>query len=243
MAQVGSEAKGFYVSWGITFLSFSISFSPTVSSSQASALLTLWLESQSFCFPIWQQGNIYLPQEFIYRRTERKRTHIEDVAHTLQRTSLKRELFPPSECSQIPLLYFHGAAATAGDPAGKWVSPFSLSLSLSTPFHFSEQNDSFSLEFSACPCLEHHFGVHVALRSKLGALGGKKDPREGGQEFTTRSTILGPVCPFPMMPATVRFLDSSGSCSVHTVHILISSSGREGIECTFSVLPGTRTVL
>ena len=216
MAQVGSEAKGSYVSWGITFLSSSISFSPTVSSSQASALLTLWLESQSFCFPIWQQGNIYLPQEFIYRRTERKRTHIEDVAHTLQRTSLKREMFPPSECSQIPLLYFHGAAATAGDPAGKWVSPFSLSLS--TPFHSSEQNDSFSLEFSACPCLEHHFGVHVALRSKLGALGGKKEPREGGQEFTTRSTILGPVCPSPwcLLPFAFWTLQVAALCTMFT---------------------------
>ena len=95
----------------------------------------------------------------------------------------------------------------------------------------------------ACPCLEHHFRVHVALRSKLGAMGGKKEPREGGKEFTTRSVILGPVCPFPIMPATICFLDSSDSCSAHTVHILISSSGREGIECTFSVLPGTRTVL
>lgn len=35
-----------------------------------------------------------------------------------------------------------------GDPVGKWVSPFSLSLS--TPFHSSDQNDSLSLEFLAC---------------------------------------------------------------------------------------------
>ena len=240
MAQVGSEAKGSYVSWGITFLSSSISFSPTASSSQASALLTLWLESQSFHFPVWQQGNIYLPQEFIYR-TERKKNTLK-MLPTLFRESLWREKrsFPQS----VPRSHSTtsmGLQPQRGDPAGKWVSPFSLSLS--TPFHSSDQNDSLSLEFSACPCLEHHFRVHVALRSKLGAMRGKKEPREGGKEFTTRSVILGPVCPFPIMPATICFLDSSDSCSAHTVHILISSSGREGIECTFSVLPGTRTVL
>lgn len=90
---------------------------------------------ESFCFPVWQQGNIYLPQEFIYRRTERKKkTHIGDVAHTLQRVSLKTEMFPPSKCSQIPLHHFHGAAATVGGPSGEMgFSLFSLSLLLSIP--------------------------------------------------------------------------------------------------------------
>ena len=170
----------------------------------------------------------------------KKKTHIGDVAHTLQRVSLKTEMFPPSKCSQIPLHHFHGAAATVGGPSGEM--GFSL-FSLSTPFHSSDQNDSLSLEFSACLCLEHHFRIHVALRSKLGAMGGKKEQREGGKEFTTRSTMLGPICPFPIMLATICFLDSSGSRSVHTVHVLVSSSGREGIECTFSILPGTRTIL
>ena len=125
----------------------------------------------------------------------------------------------------------------------QWGNGFLPFLSLSTPFHSSDQNDSLSLEFSACLCLEHHFRIHVALRSKLGAMGGKKEQREGGKEFTTRSTMLGPICPFPIMLATICFLDSSGSRSVHTVHVLVSSSGREGIECTFSILPGTRTIL
>lgn len=240
MAQVGSEAKGSYVSWGITFLSFSISFSPTVSSSQASDLLTLWLESQSFV-SLSDNREIFIYLKSLSTGGQKEKEHTLKMLPTLFREPLWREnCSVPQSVPRSHSSTSMGLQPQRGTQRGNGFLPF---LSLSTPFHSSEQNDSFSLEFSACPCLEHHFGVHVALRSKLGALGGKKDPREGGQEFTTRSTILGPVCPFPMMPATVRFLDSSGSCSVHTVHILISSSGREGIECTFSVLPGTRTVL
>lgn len=67
---------------------------------------------------------------------KKKKICIEDVAHTLQRICLKREMLSPSEfqtCPQIPLHHLHGAAAIGGDPVGKWVSPFSLSLLFSTP--------------------------------------------------------------------------------------------------------------
>ena len=80
------------------------------------------------------------------------------------------------------------------------------------------------------------------LEVQTGSYGRKREMREGRNSPPDPSYLDLPR-PVPIMPATVCFLDSSGSCSVHAIHILISSSGREGIECVFSVLPGTGTVL
>lgn len=111
-------------------------------------------------------------QEFIYRRTERK-THWRCCLHTLQRVSLKTEMFLPSSVPRSHSTTSMGLQPRWGDPVGKWVSPFSLSLS--TPFHSSDQNDS--LSWSSWPVFVWSIisGSTFALRSKLGAMGGKKN--------------------------------------------------------------------
>lgn len=93
---------------------------------------------ESFCFPVWQQGNIYLPQEFIYRRTERKKKHTLEMLPTLFRESLWRQKCSlPRSVPRSHSTTSMGLQPRWGDPVGKWVSPFSLSLS-SFPFLRSE---------------------------------------------------------------------------------------------------------
>lgn len=90
---------------------------------------------QSFCFPVWQQGNIYLPQEFIYRRTERKKKHTLEMLPALFRESLWRQKCSlprvfPDPTPPLPWGCSHGG----GTQWGNGFLPFlSRSLLLSIP--------------------------------------------------------------------------------------------------------------
>lgn len=151
MAQVGSEAKGSYVSWGITFLSFSISFSPTVSSSQASDLLTLWLESQSFV-SLSDNREIFIYLKSLSTGGQKEKEHTLKMLPTLFREPLWREnCSVPQSVPRSHSSTSMGLQPQRGTQRGNGFLPF-LSLSLSLLLSIS-QNRMTVFPWSSRPVL------------------------------------------------------------------------------------------